>query len=144
MHKVIKFDTFVLCKYKMEQHLNIGGKIKEVFDAKKMRLKDFAESVGIARQNIYRIFEKDTIDIELLLQISLVLDYNFLQYYTNESSGTYNYKFGINHNKTEVDSNKEIEQLKSELKLARKEIDYLTKIIDLMEERTKLLIEKSS
>ncbi|MBC7915654.1 MAG: helix-turn-helix transcriptional regulator [Pyrinomonadaceae bacterium] len=127
----------------MDQPLNIGEKIKEVFEAKKMKLKDFAESVGVARQNIYRIFEKDTIDIELLLQISSVLDHNFLQYYTNSSSDNNSYGSVIIHKKPEADTYKEIEQLKTELKLAKKEIDYLTKIIELMEERTKLLIEKN-
>ncbi|MBC8051434.1 MAG: helix-turn-helix transcriptional regulator [Sphingobacteriaceae bacterium] len=126
----------------MEQPLNIGEKIREVFEAKKMKLKDFAESVGVARQNIYRIFEKDTIDIELLLQISSVLDHNFLQYYTNGSSGN-SYGSVIIPKKGEAETHKEIEQLKSELKLAKKEIDYLTRIIELMEERTKLLIEKN-
>ena len=126
----------------MEETLNIGQKIKEVFEAKKMKLKDFAEAIGVARQNIYRIFEKNTIEIELLLQISSVLDHDFLQYYNSELKDLSRYGNEIIHKKPYLDSHKEVEQLKSELKLAKKEIDYLTKIIELMEERTKLLIEK--
>ncbi len=126
----------------MEDQLTIGMRIKEVFDAKKMKLKDFAEAISVARQNVYRIFEKDTIDIDLLLQISSVLDHNFLQYYTNGLIDTTSYGSVIIHKKPESDLNKETEHLRSELKLAKKEIDYLTKIIELMEERTKLLIEK--
>lgn len=126
----------------MENTLNIGEKIKEVFEAKKMKLKDFAEAIGVARQNIYRIFEKDTIAIELLLQISSVLDHDFLQYYNNGLTDLSRYGSVIIHKKPYLDTNKEVEHLKGELKLAKKEIDYLTKIIELMEERTKLLIEK--
>ncbi len=104
----------------MEQPLNIGEKIREVFEAKKMKLKDFAEAIGVARQNIYRIFEKDTIDIELLLQICTALEHNFLQYYSNELTDRTSYGSVIIHKKTESDSGKETEHLRGELKLAKK------------------------
>jgi transcriptional regulator with XRE-family HTH domain len=127
----------------MDDHLIIGERIKDVFEAKKMKLKDFAEAIGVARQNVYRIFEKDTIDIDLLLQISTVLEHDFIRYYTNKLSDNTSFGSVILHKRLESDSDKEIEQLKNELKLAKKEIDYLSKIIELMEERTKLLIEKN-
>jgi transcriptional regulator with XRE-family HTH domain len=127
----------------MDDHLIIGERIKDVFEAKKMKLKDFAEAIGVARQNVYRIFEKDTIDIDLLLQISTVLEHDFIRYYTNKLSDNTRFGSVILHKRLESDSDKEIEQLKNELKLAKKEIDYLSKIIELMEERTKLLIEKN-
>jgi transcriptional regulator with XRE-family HTH domain len=127
----------------MDDHLIIGERIKDVFEAKKMKLKDFAEAIGVARQNVYRIFEKDTIDIDLLLQISTVLEHDFIRYYTNKLSDNTSFGSVILHKRLESDSDKEIGQLKNELKLAKKEIDYLSKIIELMEERTKLLIEKN-
>jgi transcriptional regulator with XRE-family HTH domain len=126
----------------MNDQLIIGERINEVFKAKKMKLKDFSEAIGVARQNIYRIFEKDTIEIDLLLRISSVLDHDFMQYYTNHLTDNTTFGSVILHQKLESDSSKEIQQLKTELKLAKKEIDYLSKIIELMEERTKLLIEK--
>jgi transcriptional regulator with XRE-family HTH domain len=127
----------------MEDNIIIGRQIKEVFEAKKMKLKDFAEAIGVARQNVYRIFEKDTIDIELLLQISLVLEHDFIQYYTNKLTDNTSFGSVILHKRLESDQSKEVEQLKNELRLAQKEIDYLSKIIVLMEERTKLLIERN-
>ena len=119
--------------------VKIGERIKTVFDASQMKLKDFAEDLGVARQNIYRIFEKDSIDTDLLMKISSVLDHNFFQYFDNDS-------IEVNGGQTTFSDTelagvqKELEFYKNELRLAKKEIDYLKKIIDLMEERTKLLL----
>lgn len=121
---------------------NIGQKIKEVFEEKQMKLKDFAVEIGVARQNIYRIFEKDSIDTALLIKISTVLNHNFFQYFQNEIPGL---PKGISSGRTEdTDLYRELDTCRHELKLAKKEIDYLKKIIELMEERTKFLIEKNN
>lgn len=117
----------------------IGERIKAIFDARQMKLKDFAEEIGVARQNIYRIFEKDSIDTDLLIKISSVLDHNFFMYFESNES---NKKTGSSQfDKGETESlQKELDFINNELRLAKKEIDYLKKIIDLMEERTKLLL----
>lgn len=119
----------------MEQ--KIGEKIKEIFEDRKIKLKDFAEGIGVARQNIYRIFEKDSIDTELLLKIGEVLEHNFFQYF-----GEHGHNLTPTSNSEPGNFVQELENTRNELRLARKEIDYLKKIIDLMEERTKLLLEQ--
>jgi transcriptional regulator with XRE-family HTH domain len=120
--------------------LNIGKKIKEVFESKQMKLKDFAESAGVARQNVYRIFEKESIDTALLSKISIVLKHDFYQYFQNEDAE----KAAVSSFAEEKNQLlRELDFYKSEAKLAKKEIDYLKKIIELMEERTKLLLVKS-
>ena len=116
---------------------NIGIKIKQIFESKQMKLKDFAEEIGVARQNVYRIFEKDSIDTKLLIKISEVLGHNFFQYFKNSKSNG-----NDDQNRLSLDNHSELEYFKNELNLARKEIDYLKKIIDLMEERTKLLLNQ--
>jgi len=117
----------------------IGERIKAIFDARQMKLKDFAEEIGVARQNIYRIFEKDSIDTDLLIKISSVLEHNFFMYFESVDS---NKKIGSGQiDKGENEALlKELDFINNELRLAKKEIDYLKKIIDLMEERTKLLL----
>ena len=117
----------------------IGERIKAIFDARQMKLKDFAEEIGVARQNIYRIFEKDSIDTDLLIKISSVLEHNFFMYFENGES---NKKIGSGQiDKGENEALlKELDFINNELRLAKKEIDYLKKIIELMEERTKLLL----
>ena len=107
--------------------VQIGQKVQEVFEGKKMKLSDFADQLGTVRQNVYRIFKKQDLDTGLLTKISEVLNHNFFQYYYtpgNEEGGS-----------------REAEEYRSQLELARKEIDYLKKIINLMEEKAKLLKE---
>ncbi|HKZ36828.1 MAG TPA: helix-turn-helix transcriptional regulator [Chryseolinea sp.] len=111
--------------------VEIGEKIKEVFDQRQMKLTDFADELGTVRQNVYRIFKKRHLDTGLLLKISQVLNHNFFQYYVA---------------KPEETSDEHIRLLKSEtsdyikqLELSKKEIEYLRKIIKLMEEKAELV-----
>ncbi|MFZ6009653.1 MAG: hypothetical protein ACOYXT_04835 [Bacteroidota bacterium] len=114
--------------------VEIGHKIKEVFDNRNMKLTEFADQLGTVRQNVYRIFKKRHLDTGLLLKISQVLNHNFFQYYVSVPP-------------TDIaQDNEEILKLKAEtnesnrqLDLAKKEIDYLRKIIKLMEEKAELV-----
>ena len=114
--------------------VEIGHKIKEVFDHQHMKLTDFADELGTVRQNVYRIFKKRHLDTGLLLKISQVLNHNFFQYYVPPSE---------NVNPLETEQLKKLATESSEyhrqLELAKKEIDYLRKIIKLMEEKAALV-----
>ncbi|MCH5217399.1 MAG: XRE family transcriptional regulator [Muribaculaceae bacterium] len=59
--------------------MKIGERIKEVFDGKpkSCSIGWFAGQLHCDRRNIYRIFAKDNIDIQLLGHISQVLDHDF-------------------------------------------------------------------
>lgn len=117
--------------------VEIGQKIKEVFDHRRMKLTDFADELGTVRQNVYRIFKKRHLDTGLLLKISQVLDHNFFQYYVApQEEGTPN-------NQAEIERYRQLTEQSSEyrqqLELSRKEIDYLRRIIKLMEEKAELV-----
>ena len=66
-------------KLKVNQGIPIGKRIKEVFDnlPKSFSVQWFADSLHCDRRNIYRIFERDNIDILLLSRISRVLNHDF-------------------------------------------------------------------
>jgi len=116
----------------------IGQKIKAVLKQRNMKLKDFAMEIGMARQNIYRLFEKESIDTDLLLKICKVLDYNFFDYFSPNSKS-------LNESNPFIDKNHNSNELylcKIELEMSLKEIDYLKKIIALMEKRSELLTSK--
>jgi transcriptional regulator with XRE-family HTH domain len=114
--------------------VEIGHKIKEVFDHQNMKLTDFADELGTVRQNVYRIFKKRHLDTGLLLKISQVLNHNFFQYYISSSEG------GDLHQGAEIKRlNQENMEHQRQLELAKKEIDYLRKIIKLMEEKAELV-----
>lgn len=59
--------------------IHIGNLIKEVFanQPKPHTIKWFAEQLHCRRGNIYDIFNRATIDTELLVRISRILDYDF-------------------------------------------------------------------
>jgi transcriptional regulator with XRE-family HTH domain len=108
--------------------VDIGHKIKEVFEARKMKLTDFADELGTVRQNVYRIFKKRHVDTGLLLKISQVLNHNFFQYYVN-----------VENQQADLVPKAEVRDYQQRLDLAKKEIDYLRKIIRLMEEKAELI-----
>jgi transcriptional regulator with XRE-family HTH domain len=114
--------------------IDIGHKIKEVFDAQGMKLTDFADELGTVRQNVYRIFKKRHLDTGLLLKISQVLNHNFFQYYVNAPASEAE-RESAQMLKLKSDSAEQLRQLD----LAKKEIDYLRKIIKLMEEKAELI-----
>jgi len=65
--------------------VNIGERIKEKV-AGKMSDAKFAQIIGLKRQNIKKtIFDKRSIDTDLLATISEALDYNFFQYYYSDT-----------------------------------------------------------
>jgi transcriptional regulator with XRE-family HTH domain len=125
---------YLYYKTRISVTVEIGQKIKEVFDARNMKLTEFADELGTVRQNVYRIFKKRHLDTGLLLKISKVLDHNFFQYYVSKPAST------------ETEDSEQVQVLKAnvidfqrQLDLAKKEVDYLRKIIKLMEEKAELV-----
>lgn len=116
--------------------MKIGEKIKEVFESRDIKLTDFADQIGTVRQNLYRIFERESIDTDLLLKISNALNYDFFQFYKVDGQS----KSDLSDN-TSTTAN-EISALKEELSAAEKEIEYLKKIVALREEEKNLIESK--
>ena len=133
----------------INQEVVIGQKIKDVFEGSGIKIGDFADRLGMVRQNVYRIFERTHIDTGLLIRISELLNHDFFQYYTKptiEKTEDTVYTETLERKATEVQTEvdctavvAELSRTKSELELANREIMYLKKIIDLMEERAKWL-----
>ena len=62
--------------------VNIGEKIFAKVQEKGMSQAKFAEMIGLQRQNIKKtVFEKESVDTNLLCVISEVLECNFFDYY---------------------------------------------------------------
>ncbi len=56
----------------------IGAIIREKVDEQGMSYTEFARRINCARTSLYNIFNSKSIDIERLIQISLVLEYDFI------------------------------------------------------------------
>lgn len=57
--------------------LHIGHLIKSVFDESGMTVSELARRLHYERTNIYTIFKRRTIDVELLAKLSEALNHNF-------------------------------------------------------------------
>ena len=69
--------------------LNIGEEVRRKVEESGLSKAKFAELLGIARQNIEKtVFQKHSLDTDLLCNISEVLNCNFFDYY--KSSGLCN------------------------------------------------------
>lgn len=66
----------------MEQ-IHIGKIIKDTLKAQGRTVIWFASQINKERTNVYDIFKRPSIDVELLLLISQKLNVNFFEYYTN-------------------------------------------------------------
>ena len=66
-----------------EQHnakqltLHIGQLIKEELERQERTVSWFARKLYCDRSNIYKLFKRSTIDTELLLRISVILNHDF-------------------------------------------------------------------
>lgn len=74
--------------------MHIGRAIREVFDdlPKRCTVQWFADRLCCDKRNIYRIFEKENIDILLLMQISVILEHNFFKDLSEEQEKLLNKK----------------------------------------------------
>jgi len=68
----------------MMKHQNIGGKIRQISRERNLSAQVLAMKISTCRANIYNIFKRDTIDIEMLVKLSKVLKTNLIKEYSNE------------------------------------------------------------
>lgn len=63
----------------MAQSIHIGNLIRRRLDASGMTYTEFARRINCERQSLYYLFGCQSIDINRLLLISRVLDYDFIR-----------------------------------------------------------------
>ena len=59
--------------------MHIGPRIKEVFKERGITVVASARAIPCSRENVYRIFKNDNIDILLLRRICQVLEHDFFK-----------------------------------------------------------------
>ena len=64
--------------------MHIGKLIKEQVEKQGKTVVWFAEQLSCSRTNIYKIYEKPSLDTSLLMRISAILQYNFFSAYMDE------------------------------------------------------------
>lgn len=61
--------------------IHIGQLIRQKQEEKGITISELARSIHCDRSNIYNIFSRKSIDIELLISISKALDFDFISNY---------------------------------------------------------------
>lgn len=64
--------------------LHIGKLIQEELHRQERTVSWFARKLFCDRTNVYDIFQRRSIDTELLLRISMILNHDFFKHYTDE------------------------------------------------------------
>jgi DNA-binding transcriptional MerR regulator len=59
------------------KEIHIGKAIEDRINEINMPKGEFAKKAGIPQQHVYRVFERDTIDIKKLIRVCRALDFNF-------------------------------------------------------------------
>lgn len=62
--------------------INIGEEIREIVKQQGKSITWLAKQINCSRVNIYKIFERSSIDTDTLLRISNALDYDFFAVYS--------------------------------------------------------------
>ena len=65
-------------------NLHIGHLIHEQLKRDQRSASWLAREIGCTRNHVYKIFNKPSLDSDLILRISVAMNFNFFQYYTAE------------------------------------------------------------
>ena len=65
-------------------NIHIGHIIQARLKTDQRSVSWLAREIGCSRNHLYKVFRKPSLDGELLLSISLAMNFNFFQYYTAE------------------------------------------------------------
>ena len=69
-------------------NIHIGSIIKQKVEESPFTIKEFADKINCERTTVYHIFKHKSIDIERLIKISEVLNYDFIsEVYQKQDSG---------------------------------------------------------
>lgn len=67
-----------------ESNIHIGHLIREQLKADQRSASWLAREIHCTRNHIYKIFSKPSLDGSLIFRISIVMNFNFFQYYSVE------------------------------------------------------------
>lgn len=67
-----------------ESNIHIGHLIHEQLRKDQRSVGWLAREIHCTRNNVYKIFNKPSLDSDLVLRISNAMNFNFFQYYTAE------------------------------------------------------------
>lgn len=64
--------------------IHIGKLIKQKMEERHLTVVWLARHLSCSRTNIYKMFERYSIDTEVLMKLSTILDFDFFSFYSDE------------------------------------------------------------
>ena len=61
--------------------IHLGMLVKQKMKERNISINEFADAIHCDRTNVYSIFKRKSMDVQLIVRISNALNYDFLQYY---------------------------------------------------------------
>ncbi|MBX3101841.1 MAG: hypothetical protein KF690_04985 [Bacteroidetes bacterium] len=123
----------------------IGDHIQARVQEKRMSVTEFAQAINRSRAVAYSIFERNSLDTELLWSISMVLEYNFFQVVANAlpsaivepAAAPHRYAFQdeLASSARIVQLEREVQGCKRKLALQKEQLQDKTRLIKLLEEK---------
>lgn len=119
--------------------IHIGKKIKEEVYSQGIPIVSFAKKINRSRNVVYNIFERESIDTDLLNKIGKVLDCDFFSLYSaqKEYAGENTRTFFAENPIAYGKQYNELKALQKQNEALLTEISYLKKIVALMDVRKK-------
>jgi transcriptional regulator with XRE-family HTH domain len=113
------------------KEVNLEKKIKNLLDKKHIRVREFCREIGMTTGNLYKIYERNSIDTKYLKVIAQKYEVPESYFVVEEQELEYQVKKVISNEKDLVkkyiDDN---EHLKKELEAKEKEIALLRELVD--------------
>lgn len=90
-----------------KKDVHIGKEIQRVLHERNMNVSDFANRICCHRKNVYDIFKRKSLDIDRIIQISEILDYDFIkELYYEETPTIQTFKLLLRNGKLSVEEEK--------------------------------------
>lgn len=128
------FGLFRLISVFCGMQVHIGKKIKERTRELGIRPVDLAERLNTSKQNMYGIFKRTSVDTDMLIQLSKLLDYDFFACFQKNKPGKLeepkNSQYEIN-----AGIQFELKQIKKEMQDLKEKFELLKDVVDLMKKR---------
>ena len=77
-----------------QNNIHIGHLIQAQLKADKRSASWLAREIGCTRNHVYKIFNRPSLDADLILKISIAMSFNFFQYYSAEVNAAMKARMG--------------------------------------------------
>ena len=78
----------------LQSNIHIGHLIQAQLKADKRSVGWLAKQIPCTRNHVYKIFNRPSLDADLILKISIAMSFNFFQYYSAEVNAAMKARMG--------------------------------------------------